>query len=138
MRDLRSWLQQVEQMGELQVISQELDWNEETSALNYMVAQQEGAPALLFEKLKDAAPGFRTLHNLFGTSKERIALTFGLPLGTPLRELIHRVRTNFRRKLPPTVVSGDSAVVNENVIEGKQVDITMFPAPKMWPLDGGR
>ncbi len=138
MRDLRSWLQQVEQMGELQVISQELDWNEETSALNYMVAQQEGAPALVFEKLKDAAPGFRSLHNLFGTSKERIALAFGLPLGTPLRELIHMVRTNFRRKLPPAVVSAEGAVVNENVIEGKQVDITMFPAPKMWPLDGGR
>ncbi|MCH7979381.1 MAG: UbiD family decarboxylase, partial [Acidobacteria bacterium] len=80
MRDLRRWLQQVEQMGELQVISQELDWNEETSALNYMVAQQEGAPALLFEKLKDTTPGFRTLHNLFGTSKDRIALAFGLPL----------------------------------------------------------
>ena len=59
MRDLRGWLKQVEEMGELQVISQELDWNEETSALNYMVGQQEGAPALLLEKTKGAAPGFR-------------------------------------------------------------------------------
>ena len=41
MRDLRGWLKQVEEMGELQVISQELDWDEETSALNYMVGQQE-------------------------------------------------------------------------------------------------
>ena len=54
MRDLRGWLKQVEDMGELAVISRELDWDEETSALNYMVGQREGAPALLFEKIKDA------------------------------------------------------------------------------------
>ena len=55
MRDLRGWLKQVEEMGELQVISQELDWDEETSALNYMVGQREGAPALLFEKTRRRA-----------------------------------------------------------------------------------
>ena len=92
MRDLRGWLKQVDEMGELQVISQELDWDEETSALNYMVGQQEGAPALLFEKIKDAAPGFRALHNLFGTSKERVATTFGFPRGKSLTELIEMVR----------------------------------------------
>src|SRR3990167_9770551 len=101
MRDLRSWLQQVEEIGELQTIRAELYWNEETSALNYMVGQREGAPALLYEKIKDAPPGFRALHNLFGTSKERIAATFGLPRGKPLTELIEMVRSSFHRKIPP-------------------------------------
>jgi UbiD family decarboxylase len=138
MRDLRGWLKQVEAMGELQVISQELDWDEETSALNYMVGQQEGAPALLFEKTKDAAPGFRAAYNLFGTSKDRVATALGFPRGKSLTELIEMVRTNFHRKIPPVKVPAEQAVVNENVLLGEKADITIFPAPKMWPLDGGR
>jgi len=45
MRDLRGWLKKVEEIGELATITSQLDWNEESSALNYMVGQQEGAPA---------------------------------------------------------------------------------------------
>ena len=60
MRDLRSWLQQVKEMGELQIIRAEMDWNEETSALNYMVGQREGSPALLFENMNGTPPGFRS------------------------------------------------------------------------------
>ena len=138
MRDLRGWLKQVDAMGELQVISPELDWDEETSALNYMVGQQEGAPALLFEKIKGAAPGFRALHNLFGTSKDRVATAFGFAPGKPLTELIDMVRTSFRNKIPPATVSEAQAPVNENILLGDKADITIFPAPKMWPLDGGR
>ncbi|OFW32377.1 MAG: UbiD-type (de) carboxylyase-like protein [Acidobacteria bacterium RIFCSPLOWO2_12_FULL_60_22] len=138
MRDLRTWLKQAEELGELQVITEELDWDEETSALNYMVGQREGAPALLYEKIKDAPPGFRALHNLFGTSKERIAATFGLPRGKPLTELIDMVRSTFQRKVPPRVIPAEQAPVNENVVRGDKADITIFPAPKMWPLDGGR
>jgi UbiD family decarboxylase len=138
MRDLRGWLKQVDALGELAVISRELDWNEESSALNYMVGQREGAPALLFEKIKDSKPGFRTLHNLFGTSKERVAVSFGFPAGKSITELIRMVRESFRRKIPPARVPPAGAPVNENVVTGDQCDITIFPAPKMWPLDGGR
>ncbi len=138
MRDLRSWLKQVEQIGELRKISQALSSDEETSALNYIVGQQPGAPALLFEKIKGFPPGFRTLHNLFGTSKERVALTLGFPPGKSTTELIALVRDNFRRKLKPVTVSPDRAPCNENVVKGDRADITIFPAPKMWPLDGGR
>jgi len=138
MRDLRSWLKQVEDLGELQVIRQQLDWNEEAAALNYIVGHKEGAPALMYENIKDTAPGFRSLYNLFGTSKERVAAAFGFPAGKSYTELINMVRTNFRRKVPPQVVSADHAPCNENVMMGNQCDITKFPAPKMWPLDGGR
>jgi 4-hydroxy-3-polyprenylbenzoate decarboxylase len=138
MRDLRSWITQVEQIGELHVIRQQLDWNEETSALNYIVGHREGAPALLYENIKDAAPGFRALHNLFGTSKERVAAAFGFPAGKSLTELIQMVRARSHRKLPPKTVAPEMAACNENVLRGADADITIFPAPKMWPLDGGR
>ena len=138
MRDLRAWMDDVRAMNELQVITQPMDWCEETSALNYMVGQHEGAPALLFENIKDARPGFRTLHNLFGTSKERIAAAFGAPQGRPITELIRAVKTASHKKIPPVVVTGAGVPVNENILRGEDADITMFPAPKMWPLDGGR
>src|SRR5258708_31933593 len=104
MGGLRGWLKQVDELGELAVISPELDWDEESSALNYMVGQREGAPALLFEKIKGSPPGFRTLHNLFGTSKERVAASFGFPPGKSTTELIRMVRTSFLRKIPPVEV----------------------------------
>ena len=138
MRDLRSWLNKVEALGELQTISAPMDWNEETSALNYIVGQREGAPALLYDNIKGAAPGFRALHNLFGTSKERVAAAFDLPAGKSLTELIELVRTKFRRKIPPKVVSADHAPCNENILMGDKADVSIFPAPKMWPHDGGR
>ncbi len=138
MRDLRTWMQQVEAMGELLTITEELDWDEETSALNYIVGQREGAPALLYEKIKDAPAGFRCLHNLFGTSKERIAAAVGLPQGKSLTELIELFRQRALHKVPPQTVPASSAAINENVLTGSKADITMFPAPKMWPLDGGR
>ncbi|MBI4463300.1 MAG: UbiD family decarboxylase, partial [Acidobacteria bacterium] len=123
---------------ELQVIRAELDWNEETSALNYMVGQREGSPALLYEKMKDTPPGFRALYNVFGTSKDRLATAAGLPAGRPLTEIIEGVRSRFDRKIPPRKVSASQCPVNENVRIGKDADITIFPSPKMWPLDGGR
>ncbi len=138
MRDLRTWLDEAEKLGELHKISKQMDWDEETSALNYMVGQQEGAPALLFENIKDAPMGFRTLHNLFGTSKDRIAMTFGLPTGQPLINSVQSLRQSFHKRIPPSVVAAAEATVNQNIKQGKDADISIFPAPKMWPLDGGR
>ncbi len=138
MRDLRSWLAQVAERGELAVIAEELDWDEETSALNYIVGQREGSPALLYEKIKDSPPGFRSLYNVFGTGKDRFAAAVGLPPGKSLTELIEWVRSNFHRKIPPVIVPAAQSAVNENVRTGLDADITIFPSPKMWPLDGGR
>jgi len=132
MRDLRSWLKQVEDLGELQVIRQQLDWNEEAAALNYIVGHKEGAPALMYENIKDTAPGFRSLYNLFGTSKERVAAAFGFPAGKSYTELINMVRTNFRRKVPPRVVPADRVPCNENLLAAKDADITIIDADKEW------
>ncbi|UCG63795.1 MAG: UbiD family decarboxylase, partial [Deltaproteobacteria bacterium] len=36
------------------------------------------------------------------------------------------------------IVDEKEAPVNENIVMGDDVDLYLFPAPKMWPLDGGR
>jgi 4-hydroxy-3-polyprenylbenzoate decarboxylase len=39
--------------------------------------------------------------------------------------------------MPPMEVSAEQAICNQNIDEGDDIDIRMFPAQRMWPLDGG-
>lgn len=138
MTDLRQWLEKVEGIGELKRVKEEIDWNEEIGTLTYMVGKREASPALLFEKVKDHDPQYRALSNILGSSPNRIALALRLPTNLPLMEMIQRTRDLFKHRVPPKVVDGKKAPVNENILRGDEVDTSRFPAPKFWPLDGGR
>jgi len=136
--DLRGWLDRVEALGELHRIKSEVDPIDEMGGLTYVAAKREGAPVLLFEKVKGAAPGTRSIFNLLGTSLPRIALAFGLSPDLGLREVIEAVRQEIKDRIPPVLVDGSSAPVNQNLRLGQEVDLAMFAAPRHWPLDGGR
>lgn len=136
--DLRDWLDKVKEMGELQTITEEVDWEEELAAITYMAAKEKGGPALLFENIKGSPEGFRTLSNILGSSHRRIALTLGLPLDLSTSELIKRTKDFYNNRIPPQIVDKKEAPVNENIVTEKDVNLFLFPAPKMWPLDGGR
>jgi UbiD family decarboxylase len=133
-RDLRDWLNQVKEIGELKVINEETDWNEELAAITYMAAKKQGSPALLFEKIKGYPEGFRILTNILGTSLSRIALSLGLPLNLSTLDMISRTKEIYKNRIPPQVVNKKNAPVNENIVMGEDVDLYLFPAPKMWPI----
>ena len=137
MKDLRDWLQEVENIGELHKISEEVDWDEEMSAIVYMASQKPEAPAFLFEKIKGSPEGYRALYNIF-TSLDKLALSLRLPTGRPALELIQLIRDKLSKRIAPEIVDSKSAPVNENIDFGDDIDLYKFPAPKMWPLDGGR
>ncbi|MEE8395159.1 MAG: UbiD family decarboxylase, partial [bacterium] len=137
-RDLREWLERVDEIRELKRIPEQVDWDEEMAAITYLAAKQEGGPALLFENVKDHGNGDRVLGNILGTSLRRIAITLGLPLDLSAMEMIARTKEVFKKRIPPELVDDADAPINENVLLGDEIDITRFPAPKMWPLDGGR
>ena len=59
-RDLREWLALVEGIGELAVV-EGADWNLEIGALSELNYRRKPYPALLFDRVKDYAPGFRLL-----------------------------------------------------------------------------
>src|SRR5688572_13828123 len=86
--DLRTWLAQVERLGELHVIDAEVDPIEEMGGLTYLVGKEVGAPALLFNNVRGSQPGTRALFNLLGTSLPRVALAFGLQPGLGARETV--------------------------------------------------
>ncbi|HWP85213.1 MAG TPA: UbiD family decarboxylase, partial [Terriglobia bacterium] len=138
MLTLRGLLKEAERMGELQEVVQPIDWDEEMGALNYMVAQREGAPVLWFKNVRDAGYGSTAVMNLFGTGKDRVALSMGLPKGLSMLELVEAAKNSFSRKVPPRLVPAEQAPVNEVILEGEEIDLRKFPAPRMWPRDGGR
>src|SRR3970040_819466 len=138
MLTLRQFLSESESMGQLKKISQRIDWDEEMGALNYMVAQREDSPVLWFQNVRDAKYGSSAVFNLFSMAKDRVAISLGLSKGLSISDLVRFTKDNFGRKIPPRMVPEKKAPVNEVILEGNDIDLNAFPAPKMWPLDGGR
>ncbi len=136
-RDLREWLVRVEAAGSLKRITAPVDTDEELSAITYMAARDERAPALLFER-PDGKSGARVLTNMLGASRMRYALATGLDPDLSLREMINQTRDLMRRRLAPIEVPPESAPVNEIVQTGDDIDLTALPVPRFWPKDGGR
>jgi 4-hydroxy-3-polyprenylbenzoate decarboxylase len=153
--DLRDFIAQLEQMGELKRVSIPVNPHLEMTEICDRVLRQ-GGPAILFEN----PTGFDTpvLGNLFGTVR-RVALGMGQDVATEA-EALAKLRDvgkllsilkepeppkGFKdawEKLPllkqvltmsPKLVS--SAPCQDVVIEGKDVDITRLPIQHCWPGD---
>jgi len=136
-RDLREWIAAVEKIGQLRRITEEVSRNEEMGAITYMAHQEINAPALLFERIKDSPRGFRALWNPIGSSFDRFAVAIGEPPGLGVMELIQRCKGRFSTAIPPVMVDGEGAAINENHLRDDKVDVRGFPAARHWARDGG-
>ncbi|MDP2719546.1 MAG: UbiD family decarboxylase [Dehalococcoidia bacterium] len=137
---LRGWLQEIENMGELQVI-EGADWDLEIGGLSEKNIRRHNAPALFFKKIKDY-PGEYGIVTCSLTSPGRFAHTFHLPVRDTWRDLLEIVREKYRtwqkgldEYAPVEVKDGE---VMENVSSGENVNLYEFPAPRWHELDGGR
>ena len=137
-RDLREWLALIDANGLLQRIDQPVDADEELAAITFMATRREDAPALLFENIAGDRSSTRVLTNMLGSSKERYALAVGLDPDLSVSELIAETRAVMNRRIAPVRIPKDAAPVNEIVLRDNEIDLTVFPAPKFWPGDGGR
>ncbi len=137
-RDLREWLQAVEDRGELQRISGASP-DLEMSGIAEIMAQGSEAPmpVLQFDSIPGFPAGYKTLFGMLA-SPRRLALSLGLPENqldrVSLTENWRKVRRNLQL-LPPKTV--DSGPVLENVFTGEDVDLCKFPVPRIHELDGG-
>jgi 4-hydroxy-3-polyprenylbenzoate decarboxylase len=136
-QDLRDWIAAVERIGQLKRITEPVSRNEEMGAITYMAHQEMGAPALLFENIKESPKGFRALWNPLGSSADRFAVAIGEPTGLGVMELVRRCKTKLTQPIPPVLVDGEAAPVNENHMRDDKVDIRVFPAARHWAGDGG-
>src|SRR5262249_5186143 len=53
-------------------------------------------------------------------------------------EVIQQPRAKLKNRIPPITVLRESAPVNDNRLQGADIDLGAFAAPRHWPLDGGR
>ncbi|OQY69934.1 MAG: 3-octaprenyl-4-hydroxybenzoate decarboxylase, partial [Rhodocyclaceae bacterium UTPRO2] len=148
-RDLRDFIAQLEQLGELKRIKAEIDPHLEMTEVCDRVLRA-GGPALLFEKPKGHS--IPVLGNLFGTP-HRVALGMGAESLAALREVgtllatlkepepPHGLRDAWDRlpllkqvlNMAPKEVS--SAPCQEVVWEGQDVDLSRLPIQTCWPGD---
>ncbi len=132
MKDMRDFISKAEEKGILHRIKAEVDWDLELSHIAKINEEKQG-PALLFENVKDYdSPVITSVC----TTTERLALIMGESLDSSLVDLMRVWVEKNENKIPPKWV--DSGPCKENIMMGDEVDLFKFPAPKFYPLDGGR
>ncbi len=132
MKDMRDFIQEAEARGLLHRIKAEVDWNLELSHIAKLNEENQG-PALLFENVKDYdSPVITSVC----TTTERLALIMGMPGESSLVDIMRMWVEKNEDRIPPRYV--DNAPCKENIMMGDDVDLFRFPAPKFYPMDGGR
>ncbi|HEY7067809.1 MAG TPA: UbiD family decarboxylase [Chloroflexota bacterium] len=136
--DLRDWLDQVDALGQLRRVNG-ADWDLELGALTDLMARKgENADALLFDEIKGYPAGYRVASGLLN-SRERLALTLGLPTEWPSdMAFVQALRPRVAQLelTPPRAVARGPILENEQV--GDAVDLGQFPVPRWHQFDGGR
>jgi 4-hydroxy-3-polyprenylbenzoate decarboxylase len=150
-KDLRDFIEGLEQRGELKRIAREVDPNLEMTEIADRVLRA-GGPALLFEN--PAGSEIPVLANLFGTP-ERVAMGMGEDSVAALRE-IGRLLAFLKQPDPPKGLKAAwdqlpvfrkvldmapkktrGAACQRNVMDGEAVDLGRLPIQTCWPEDAG-
>jgi phenylphosphate carboxylase beta subunit len=132
MKSMRDFIEKAEELGQLHRIKAQVDWNLELSHIAKLNEEKSG-PALLFENVKDYdSPVITSVC----TTTERLALIMGAPLESNLTDLMRLWVEKNETKIPPKLV--DTGPCKENIMMGDDIDLFKFPAPKFYPMDGGR
>lgn len=137
--DLRDWLAQVKQLGEM-VELEGVHWDKEMGALTQIVHERStlSPPALLFSKVPGYPEGFRTLYGSLSSIK-RLALTLGiLPTRGDKIALLKAFRSKLEDIEPIAPRLVDHGPVFDNVLEGDKVNVLSFPVPKHHENDPAR
>lgn len=133
---LRSWLETLENAGQLHRISAQVDWDQEISAIARVNISQ-GGPGLLFENIKDHQDTLCTKFLTCSLSNRRqVNLMLGLPVDTSSKDITAHLRKVYRKPVQPTLV--ETGPVKENMITGDDIDVRQIPAPLWHHLDGGK
>jgi len=150
-RDLRDFIAQLEQQGQLKRITTEVDPNLEMTEICDRVLRA-GGPAILFENPKGSDTP--VLANLFGTP-ERVALGMGEDSVEALRE-VGRLLAMLKEPDPPKGMKDAwnklpifkkvldmapkevrNAPCQQRIAEGADLDLANIPVQTCWPGDAG-
>ena len=138
MHDLRSWLQEVERLGNLKRV-QGADPNLEIGIITELNCRRKG-PALLFDSIPGFPQGRRILTGTI-LDAPRLGLTLGQRGIDSSEELMARLEgkmTEYEHasaNFPPREVANGPVFENQGF--GDDINLRQFPAPKWHEHDGG-
>ncbi len=138
--DLRGWLTEVGESGDLQII-EGVDWDLELGAIAELNLRRKNCPALLFQGIT----GYPREYGVVAcavTTPGRFAHIHNFPRVQTWKEILEIYRSRYRGwqesldKFSPTLVK--DGPVTKNIQGSKEVDLGIFPTPWWHELDGGR
>jgi len=136
--DLRPWLAQVSELGELREV-RGADWDLELGAISELNVKKPLPPALLFDEIKGYPKGWRVL-TCSTSSPARLSSILRLPIQKTHQGLVEALRgkpAQWQAEAPKyDPVIGSSGAVLENIQE--KIDLLAFPSPLWHEMDGGR
>src|SRR6185437_16901517 len=124
-KDLRGFIKQVDELGALRRVNG-ADPKFELGGITEVAAGTAECPALLFDRIKGHAKGFRVFTNAT-TTPQRAALALGIdPTLKPLDAL--KAWMGRRQTLKPQKpVAASTAAFLENSMRGRDVDMGRLP-----------
>lgn len=137
MKDLREFIENVKEMGELREIKG-AHWDMEIGAITYVAATASNPQSLLFDNVQGYPEGYRIL-TIPDSTEKRMALVLGLPTELRGLDLVRKMRDKLSEPLellPPVEVK--EGPILENVHTGRDIDLFEFPTPKWGAGDAGR
>lgn len=145
MIDLKEYLEELQDHGELLVIEQEMDWNLDIAGFAAM-SNRTGAQAIHFKKLKDYPADYTVAANLLSgqghsypydrTMWGRIAIAMGLDPKIEYEALISTIIDRYQNPIMPVKIK--TGVCKDEIYVGQDVDLMKFPFPYLHGDDGGR
>ncbi|MEZ0050275.1 UbiD family decarboxylase [Mycobacterium sp. MAA66] len=142
--DLRSYLDALEDLGDLARVTRQVSADLEAAAITRL-SYERRAPAPLFENVANVDGGFRlfgapaALSSVPDRPLARVALSIGLPAEITATELVeHLARTRDLPPIPPKLVSAHEAACKQNILVGADATLDKFPVPRVHQYDGGK
>src|ERR1043166_9626256 len=122
MADLRTWLEEVDKLGQLMRI-ENVGWDLERSTLTEIINERSKTrPAILFDRIKDYPQGYRVAANLV-SSVGRLALTLGMKAGMSDMDFVQAWRQQVKKITPIPAKTVSTGPLFENVKEGKEINV---------------
>jgi 4-hydroxy-3-polyprenylbenzoate decarboxylase len=144
LKSLREFVDELGEIGDVQRIDHEVDWNLEIGAVIRRSYDLRAAAPLFTTITGYQDSGFRVLGAPGALSSSpyplaRIALALGLPAQAGGREIMETViAAREAPGVPPRTVARAAAPCKENVLVGDEIDLLKFPTPWIHGNDGGR
>jgi UbiD family decarboxylase len=129
-KDMREFIGELEEAGELHRIKTQVDWDLELSAIMRKVFEKDG-PACLFENVKGS--DFSVFSGGFFRAKK-----YGIAVGAPpdVRSILKMMLKATENPIAPVMVADGPC--KENIDVGDKINLEKFPVPRWFHLDGGR